>query len=261
MPYIGIGPNFGNLSTQAGIGDGADVTPIATLDYTVATSASIGVYLDGVRQVAGTDYVANGTTLTFTTAPPNLVKIEVVFFGLSVDIGTPGDNTVTNAKMADNAIDSDQYVDGSIDNVHLADDAVNSDELAAGAVDLAHMSADSVDSSQLIAGSVDLTHLSATGTASSSNFLRGDNSWTAVDALPTQTSHSGKYLTTNGSAASWDTLDTDANTTTKGLYEHSNVISVNYVIGNNNNALTAGPITINSSISVTIPSGSTWVIA
>ena len=94
MPYIGIGPNFGNLSTQAGTGDGADVTPIATLDYTVATSASIGVYLDGVRQVAGTDYVANGTTLTFTTAPPDLVKIEVVFFGLSVDLGTPGDNTV-----------------------------------------------------------------------------------------------------------------------------------------------------------------------
>ena len=94
MPYIGISPNFGNLSTQAGTGDGSDVTPIATLDYTVATSASIGVYLDGVRQVAGTDYVANGTTLTFTTAPPEFVKIEVVFFGLSVDIGTPGDDTV-----------------------------------------------------------------------------------------------------------------------------------------------------------------------
>ena len=94
MPYIGISPNFGNLSTQAGTGDGSDVTPIATLDYTVATSASIGVYLDGVRQVAGTDYTASGTTLTFTTAPPEFVKIEVVFFGLSVDIGTPGDDTV-----------------------------------------------------------------------------------------------------------------------------------------------------------------------
>ena len=137
MPYIGISPNFGNLSTQAGTGDGSDVTPIATLDYTVASSASIGVYLDGVRQVAGTDYVANGTTLTFTTAPPEFVKIEVVFFGLSVDIGTPGDNTVTNAKMADNAIDS----------------------------------------AQLVNGSVDIAHLSATGTASSSTILKGNNTW------------------------------------------------------------------------------------
>ena len=109
--------------------------------------------------------------------------------------------------------------------------------------------------------SITTQKIAATGTASNTTFLRGDNSWTEVDALPTQTSHSGKYLTTNGSAASWDTLDTDANTTTKGIYEHSNVISVDYVIGTNNNALTAGPITINSNISVTVPSGSTWVIA
>ena len=120
---------------------------------------------------------------------------------------------------------------------------------------------DIVTNAKMADDAVGVAELSATGTPSNTTFLRGDNSWTAVDALPTQTSHSGKYLTTNGSAASWDTLDTDANTTTKGIYEHSNVISVDYVIGTNNNALTAGPITINSNISVTVPSGSTWVIA
>ena len=113
----------------------------------------------------------------------------------------------------------------------------------------------------IAAGAVDLAMLSATGTPGSGNFLRGDNAWEAVDGLPTQTSNSGKFLTTNGSAASWAVLDTDANSTTKGLYEMANVISANYVIGNNNNAISAGPITINSNISVTIPSGSTWVIA
>ena len=51
------------------------------------------------------------------------------------------------------------------------------------------------------------------------------------------------------------------NTTTNGLYEMANTIASNYTIGNNNNAMSAGPITINSNISVTIPSGSTWVIA
>jgi hypothetical protein len=34
-------------------------------------------------------------------------------------------------------------------------------------------------------------------------------SWTTVDALPSQTSNSGKYLTTNGTAASWATITTD----------------------------------------------------
>jgi hypothetical protein len=33
-----------------------------------------------------------------------------------------------------------------------------------------------------------------------------DTSWATVDALPSQTGQSGKYLTTNGTIASWDTV-------------------------------------------------------
>ena len=86
-------------------------------------------------------------------------------------------------------------------------------------------------------------------------------SWATVDALPSQGGNAGKYLTTDATNASWATLDTDANTTTKGLYEHSHTITANYAMTAGNNALTAGPITINSGITVTVPSGSTWVIA
>jgi hypothetical protein len=84
--------------------------------------------------------------------------------------------------------------------------------------------------------------------------------WTTVDALPSQTGNSGKYLTTDGTDPSWATLDTDANSTTKGLYEHSNTISANYSITSGNNAMSAGTMTINSGVTVTVPSGSTWVI-
>ena len=113
----------------------------------------------------------------------------------------------------------------------------------------------------IAAGAVDLAMLSATGTAGSGNFLRGDNSWSAVDGLPSQSGNSGKFLTTDATNASWATLDTDANETTKGLYEHAHTIAANYSISSGNNAMSAGPVTINSSISVTVPSGSTWVIA
>jgi hypothetical protein len=111
------------------------------------------------------------------------------------------------------------------------------------------------------ADAVDIAMLSATGTASSTTYLRGDNAWSTVDALPSQSGHSGKFLTTDATNASWATLDTDANTTTKGLYEMANTISATYSITSGNNAMTAGPITINSGVSVTVPSGSTWVIA
>lgn len=89
----------------------------------------------------------------------------------------------------------------------------------------------------------------------------GGLTWAAVDALPSQTGNAGKFLTTDASDASWATLDTDANETTKGLYEHAHTIAANYSITSGNNALSAGPVTINSSISVTVPSGSTWIIA
>jgi hypothetical protein len=113
----------------------------------------------------------------------------------------------------------------------------------------------------IAAGAVDIAMLSATGTAGSGNFLRGDNTWSAVDGLPSQSGNAGKFLTTDATNASWATLNTDSNTTTKGLYEMKNVISANYSIASGNNAMSAGPITINSNISVTVPSGSTWVIA
>ena len=73
----------------------------------------------------------------------------------------------------------------------------------------------------------------------------------------------------------WNTTDTSAevydgsswaavgggNSTDKGLYEHAHTISADYTITSGNNALTAGPITIDSGYSVTIPTGSTWVVA
>ena len=49
-------------------------------------------------------------------------------------------------------------------------------------------------------------------TSNSGKYLTTDgttSSWGAVNALPSQTGNSGKYLTTNGSAASWATITTD----------------------------------------------------
>ena len=124
------------------------------------------------------------------------------------------------------------------------------------------------DGAQVIADNVvDEANLKVSNTPTNGYFLSaqsgntGGMTWAEVDALPSQSGNSGKYLTTNGSAASWAVLDTDANTTTKGLYEHAHTIAANYSITSGNNAMTAGPITINSGVSVTIPTGSTWIVA
>ena len=86
------------------------------------------------------------------------------------------------------------------------------------------------------------------------------SSLTGIDALPSQTGEAGNYLTTDGTNASWSQLDTDANSTTKGLYEHAATISADYSITSGNNAMSSGPVEIGSGVTITIPSGSNWTI-
>jgi len=50
------------------------------------------------------------------------------------------------------------------------------------------------------------------------------------------------------------------NSTTSGMWENSSVISANYTVAVGNNALSSGPIVINSGVSVKVPSGSRWAI-
>ena len=128
----------------------------------------------------------------------------------SVDSDQYVDGSIDLAHMSVNSIDSDQYVDGSIDLAHMSVNSIDSDQYVDGSIDTAHYAAGSVDTTALgadsvtaakiaddvinsehyAAASIDNEHLaddavgvaelSATGTASSSTFLRGDNSWTAV---------------------------------------------------------------------------------
>lgn len=44
------------------------------------------------------------------------------------------------------------------------------------------------------------------------------------------------------------------------FYENGQTVTTNYTLTTNKNAMSAGPITINSGVTVTIPSGQTWAI-
>ena len=58
---------------------------------------------------------------------------------LEVKTGDIAADAVTGAKIADDAIDSEHYVNASIDHAHLADDCVDGDNIADNSVGLAHM--------------------------------------------------------------------------------------------------------------------------
>ena len=58
---------------------------------------------------------------------------------------TPAADTVTGAKIADNALDSEHYTDGSIDAAHLSANSVDSDAYVDGSIDEAHIANDAVN--------------------------------------------------------------------------------------------------------------------
>jgi hypothetical protein len=98
--------------------------------------------------------------------------------------------------------------------------------------------------------------------SNSGKFLTTDgtnSSWATVDALPDQTGNAGEFLTTDGTNASWATIAT-GNTTNKGLWENSNTITADYTITTNYNAMSVGAITVANGVTVTIPDGSNWMI-
>ena len=156
MSYIGTDINYGNLAKQTGTGDGADTTPIAALTYTVPSSESILVFLDGVCQVPATDFTATGTTLTFTTAPANGVAILVMFLGRSLDIGTPADNTVATAKLVNNAVDETKLKDALIGDFSDATVTASDTFLHGDATDSGNTKRDTVQGILDLAGGGDL---------------------------------------------------------------------------------------------------------
>ena len=90
---------------------------------------------------------------------------------------------------------------------------------------------------------------------------------TKVAQFPTSTGSSGQLLSTNG-AGVLSYVDPPASATgggsDKAIYENATAITANYTIGTSFgstcNAMSAGPITINSGITLTIPAGSTYTV-
>ena len=67
-------------------------------------------------------------------------------------------------------------------------------------------------------------------------------------------------VTTTGIHANTGIVTATKFDSTSGIIENANTISSDYSIKTNNNAMSAGPISIANGVSVTVPSGSSWTI-
>ena len=99
-----IGGGSGSFSTNIFAGDGS--TTGFTLSSAPSTENNLMVFIDGGFQ-AHDSYSVSGTTLTFSEAPAN-GRVITAYNAEEVAIGTPSDNSVSTAKIVDDAVTSDK---------------------------------------------------------------------------------------------------------------------------------------------------------
>lgn len=129
-----------------------------------------------------------------------------------------------------------------------------------------------------LASSVSITALTATGALSGGSLtISGDADFTGTGAIkvpvgttaqrPTPTAGDLRFNSTltafegyNGTI--WSPVGGGATGggTDSIFYENGQTITTNYTLTTGKNAMTAGPVTINSGISVTVPSGAAWTV-
>ncbi len=123
--YIGKTPTVGNFQKCDAL------TASATADYTLQVSSTnvvpesvnhMIVSLNGVIQEPGATggFTVSGSTLSFASALTSNDTIDfVILLGNVLDIGTPSDATVSNAKLASDLISGETDIGGAIADADL----------------------------------------------------------------------------------------------------------------------------------------------
>jgi len=111
----------GQSSRDTFTGDGT--TTNFTLTQAYAGQNDVLVFVDGVIQYPGTNFTISGSTLAFTSAPLNTSRIEVLGTTPVASTVTPGDGTVTAAKLAASSYTRDTFTgNGSTATYNLTGD-------------------------------------------------------------------------------------------------------------------------------------------
>ena len=198
-----------NVSLNEFTGNGS--TTAFTLSADPGTENNTQVYIDGVYQEKGT-YAVSGTTLTFSTAPPNGTSIEVMAFSAS-SVGVVADGSITTAKLENSSGSSDgvttaKIATDAVTQAKIADDAVGADQLASNSVVTASIvdspgSSDGVPTAKLATSAVttakvadDAVTLAKMASGTAGNLISYDGSG---DPAAVVTGSAGQVLTSNGS--------------------------------------------------------------
>ena len=132
--YVGNTPTTGHFPTDTFTSSGGSTY---TLSQAPATTGSIEVSVQGVLQAVSA-YSISGTTLTLAGVTSGDV-IFVRHLGETLQVPTPGDDSVTTAKILDANVTTAKIAADAIDGTKLADNACNSEHYTDGSIETSHL--------------------------------------------------------------------------------------------------------------------------
>ncbi len=241
----------------------------------VTNAAQLILSINGVVQKAntGTSAPAEGfamvdaNTIVFGTNLASGDSVFIIQIGSAVSIPTPGDNTVTSAKIVDGTIlNADINASAAIAGSKLADDSITEAKLDIHAAPtgtdkfLKYTSnglewvvpSYTTSASDLASGTIPDARFPATLPALSAANLTAIPAANITGTLP---AIDGSNLTGLQAGATGGNSGGNA-----VFWENQQTVTHSYSISANRNAGSFGPIAINSGITVTVPSTSNWTI-
>ncbi len=235
MAYIGIDPNVGDITFQTFTGNGSATA--FTLAQSIVSGEALLVTIGNVVQEPGASaaYTAYGNTLTFSAAPANGDVITVRFFGRAVDqptsyamqlfkyVATASQTAFTGADnagaiLAFSGNDVDVYLNG----VHL-------------------------DTSDFTPSNGDTITLASGAALNDELVIRAYRAFTVTDTV---SKASGGTFSGEITAPQFQTTNTTVDTAV--FRTNGQTVDQDTTIGATKNALAIGPLTIDTSTSITV---------
>ena len=225
------------------------------------TLAQLDVYLNGARMKSGTDYSVSSTTLTFAENLSTGDIVALYAYDTSENLITGNWSDLNDVSVTGASANAMVRYDGGNWAVSQTTEDSSGNVTVAGNISTSSgnvtVAGDVTATGSLFVPTIDTSDSSAitiTPAAVFSSDVTVENDLTVSnDVTATIYYGDGSQLTGISAGATGGSTD-------QVFYENDQVVTTNYTISTNRNAMTAGPITVNSGVTVTIPTGSEWSI-